>query len=74
MTIDNIQWLSIHLYVVQLWKKILIFLCVLTMGMSATFNNIFSLMLKYLVEYGGLGLEELVGKLINNGCNGSSMF
>jgi len=28
MTIDNTQWLFIHLYVVQLWKRILIFLCV----------------------------------------------
>jgi hypothetical protein len=74
MTIDNTQWLSIHLYVVQLWKKILILLCVLTMGMLATFDNIFSLMLKCLVEYGGLGLEQLVGKLINNRCNDSNVF
>jgi hypothetical protein len=72
--VDDTQWLSIHLYVVQLWKRILIFLCVQTVGMLATFDNIFSLMLKCLVEYGGLGLEELVGKLINNGCNGRSVF
>ncbi len=73
MTIDKTQWLFIHLYVVQLWKRILIFLCVQTVGMLATFDNIFSLMLKCLVEYGGLRLEELVGKLINNGCNGSNV-
>jgi hypothetical protein len=44
------------------------------MDMSTTFDNIFSLMLKSLVEYGGLRLDELVGKLINNGCNGNSVF
>jgi hypothetical protein len=28
MTIDNTKWLFIHLYVVQLWKRILILFCV----------------------------------------------
>jgi hypothetical protein len=28
MTIDNTQWLFIHLHVVQLWKRIPILLCV----------------------------------------------
>ncbi len=71
--IDNTQWLFIHLYVVQQWKTILIFLCVRTMGMSTTSDNIFSLMLKCLVKYGGLGLEKLVGKVINIGCNDNSV-
>ncbi len=73
MTIDNTQWLFIHLYMVQLWKRILILLCVQTMGTSTTFDNIFSLMLKCLVEYGGLRLNELVNMLINNGCNGNNV-
>ncbi len=68
MTIDNTKWLFIHLYVVQLWKRILILFCVQTMGMSTTFDNIFFLMLKCLVEYGGLRLG-----LINNGCNGNNV-
>jgi hypothetical protein len=74
MIINNTQWFFIHLYMVQQWKRILIFLCVQTMGMSTTSNNIFSLMFKYLVEYGGLGLEKLVGKLINIRCDGNSVF
>ncbi len=44
------------------------------MGMSVTSVNISSLMLKCLVEYGGLGLEKLVGKLINIKCNGNNVF
>ncbi len=42
--------------------------------MSATSNNIFVFMLKCLLEFGGLKLEELCEKLINIGYNGSNMF
>jgi hypothetical protein len=42
--------------------------------MFATFDNIFVLMLKCLINFGGLGLKDLVGKSINIGCNGSNMF
>jgi hypothetical protein len=31
-------------------------------------------MLKCLVEYGGLGLEELVGMLISIKCDGNNVF
>lgn len=31
-TIDNIQWLSIHLYVVESWKRIMILPCFETIG------------------------------------------
>ncbi len=45
-----------------------------TLGTFATFNNIFGLMLKCLIDFGGLGLEGLVGKLVGIGCDGSSVF
>jgi len=41
--------------------------------MSATFN-IFVLILKFLFEFDGLGLEELVGKLVSIGCDDRSVF
>jgi len=58
-TIDNTQWLSIHLYVVQNGKHIPILLCVEAVSLSATSNNIFSLMVKCMLDFGGLGVEEL---------------
>jgi hypothetical protein len=73
-TIDNTQWLSIHLYMVKAWKRIPILLCVEFVGVFATSNNIFGLMVKGLLEFGGLRLEELVGKLNSMGCNGSYVF
>jgi hypothetical protein len=42
--------------------------------MSTTSDNIFSLMLKCLVEYGGLKLEELVGKLVSIKCDDNNVF
>jgi hypothetical protein len=63
-TIDNIQWLLIHLYVVQKWKKILMFLYVETISQYAIFNNIFSLMLKCIINFWGLRLEELGKQLV----------
>jgi len=74
ITIDNKQWLSIHLYMVQCWKKIAILLCVESMGVSTTSNNIFGLIVKDLLKFGGLRLEELARKLVSMGCNGSSIF
>ncbi len=44
--IDNTWWLSIHLYVVQQYKRILILLCVERMDVYAISDNIFGLMLK----------------------------
>jgi hypothetical protein len=72
-TIDNTQWLLIHLYVVQKWKKILMFLYVETISQFAIFNNFFSLMLKCIINSWGLGLEEL-GKQLVNSCDSSSVF
>jgi hypothetical protein len=51
--IDNTQWLSIHLYMVQGWKKIQILLCVESIRVSTTLDNIFGLMVKGLLELGG---------------------
>ncbi len=63
-----------HLYVVQQWKRILVLLYVETMGMFATFNSILGLMLKCLINFGGLGLKDLFGELVNIGYNDSNMF
>jgi hypothetical protein len=49
VTIDNVQWLSIHLYVVQALKRIPILLCVERIGVFTTFDNIFGLMFKFLL-------------------------
>jgi hypothetical protein len=42
--------------------------------MFTTFDNIFVLMLQFLFEFDGLGLEELVGKLVSIGCDDKNVF
>jgi hypothetical protein len=42
--------------------------------LSTTFDNIFSLMVKCMLDFGGLGVEELVWKLVNIHCDGFSVF
>jgi hypothetical protein len=74
MIIDNIQWLLIHLYVVQAWKRISILLGVETFGVSTMFDNVLRLLLKTLAKFGGLGMEKLIGKVVNMGCDGSNIF
>ncbi len=44
---------------VRKWKKIMILLCVKIVGLSTTLDNMFSLMFGHMLEFGGLGLEEL---------------
>ncbi len=39
----------------------------------ATSNNVFNLMVKALLNFGGLRLQELGTKLVNMGCDGSSV-
>jgi hypothetical protein len=74
MTIDNIQWLSIHLYVVHTWKRIPILLCVETIGVLTISDNILVLMVEACLDFGGLGFENLGAKVVSMGCDGSSVF
>jgi hypothetical protein len=52
----------------------MIFLCVETIGVFATLDNIFGLLLKTLVGFVGLRMEELVEKVVNMGCDGNFIF
>jgi hypothetical protein len=72
--IDNTQWLSIHLYVVRKWRSIPILLCFEVVSLFATFDNILSLMVKCMLDFGGLEVKKLVRKLVSIGCDKSSVF
>jgi hypothetical protein len=43
-------------------------------GIFATSNNVFGLMVKNLLKFGGLKLEELGAKLINMGYDSNNVF
>jgi hypothetical protein len=60
--------------VIQSLKRIHIIFCVDQINVSSTSNAIFVLMLKCLLESSGLGFDELGRKLVDMGCDGSSVF
>jgi hypothetical protein len=45
-----------------------------TIGVSTTSYNIFGLLLKALVGFGGLKMEKLVEKVVNMGCDDNNIF
>jgi hypothetical protein len=47
---------------------------VLSISLSTTFDNIFSLMVKCMLDFCGLRVEELVGKLVSISCDESNVF
>jgi hypothetical protein len=51
--------------VVQKWKRILILLCVEAISLFTTFDKKNSLMVKCMLDFCGLGVEELARKLVN---------
>jgi hypothetical protein len=63
MTIDN--KMIINPFVVQKWKRIPNLLCFEIVGMFATFDIKNHLMLKCMIEFEGLWLEEWGRKLVN---------
>ncbi len=56
------------------WRCIPILQCVEAISLSTIFDNNFSLMVKCMLDFDGLGVEKLVGKLVNISCDGSSVF
>jgi hypothetical protein len=56
------------------WKEDFNLLGVETIRVSTTFSNICGLLLKTLAGFGGLGMEELVEKVVNMGWDGTIIF
>ncbi len=73
-TIDNQSWLSIHVYVVKEWKKVSIMLNLQRVVDGATFDNLTSLIVKSLMEFGGLSETNLANKLVCFGVDGIIIF
>jgi hypothetical protein len=61
-------------YVTKNWKRIPILLNLQRLENAATSNNLNSLIVKSLVEYGGLIEMEIANKLVYLGENGVNVF
>lgn len=63
-TINNQSWLSVHVYVTKNWERIPILFNLQMLKTIATFDNLTSLIVKSLVEHGGLNEMGTAKKLI----------
>jgi hypothetical protein len=73
-TIDNQSWLFVHVYVTNEWKRVSILLNLQRVVDGAIFNNLTSVIMKSLMEFGGLSEIDLVNKLVYFGANGITIF
>jgi hypothetical protein len=63
MTIDNQSWCSVHIYVINNFKRIPLLLNVEKVLVRGFMNNFITLILKSLMEYGGLIVEHVANKV-----------
>jgi hypothetical protein len=74
-TIDNQSWCNVHVYVIGGFKRMLLLLNLeRVFGKISFVNNLITLILKSLVEYGGLTIEEITNKLDYFGLDGVVVF
>jgi hypothetical protein len=72
--VDVQQWINIHGYVVQNWKRVPVLLTLEKVEVGATSNNIKGVILDVMGRYGGLKFFDMVSKWIYLGCDGDSVF
>jgi hypothetical protein len=73
-TIKNQSWLSIHVYVIKEWKNVLIMLNLQHVVDGTTSDNLTSLIVKSLMEFGGLSETNLANKLVSFGVDRVTIF
>jgi len=62
-TIDNQSWCSVHAHIVDGFKRVPLLLNLARLLCGSTIDNLIALILKSLMEYGGLTIEHVVSKL-----------
>jgi len=73
-TIENQSWLSIHVYVIEEWKRVLILLNLQHVVDGTTFDNLTALIGKNLMEFRGLSETNLANKLVCSRVDGVIVF
>jgi len=73
-TLDNASCTSFHIYVVQVWKRIPLLVCVEMVEMQEIIDNVFQFMFRALETLAGVSVEVLGCKFISIGTNGNNVF
>lgn len=72
--INNIFWISIHLYVVHGWKRIPLLIYGKKVDVQKIGQNVFIFIVKMLMTLGGGNVEKLKSKLSSIGFHGNNVF
>ncbi len=72
--IDNQSWCSVHAHIIDGFKRVPLLLNLERLLGGGTLNNFIVLILKSLMEYGGLTIEHVVSKLTCFASNKVAMF
>jgi len=71
-TVDNSSWLSIHVYIVQEWVRVLLLVSLQRMECSPNIDNLTKLIIESVRSGGGLDSEGIAQKLLSFGADGAS--
>jgi hypothetical protein len=69
ITLDNQQWISVHVYVMKDCCRFPILLTLECVEMNAIAHNITSIFLKCMVKHRGVSVEELISWWVCLGCD-----
>ncbi len=74
ITMDNQQWINVHVYLIKHWRQIPILLSLEHMEVSAITNSITIILLKCMVKYGRILCDELGLRWVCLNCYGNFVF
>ncbi len=74
ITMDNQQWINVHVYIIKHWCQIPILLSLERMEVSATTNSNIIILLKCMVKYGRILCDELGLRWVCFNCYGNFVF
>ena len=70
-TIDNSQWLAIHIYTYNNFSRKCHYLCVSKIEGISNAQNLIEIILANLLTFGGLESSEIASNLVFIGCDGA---
>ncbi len=73
MTLDNYNWISIHYFVVDSWRRVFIFLN-MQRAIEGGFDNLTTTLVNFMYAFRILFEGYLASKLIYFGANGMAIF
>ncbi len=73
-TLDNQSWIFVHGYVVDNWHRVPILLKLERIVDGGTFDNLITMIIHFLVIFGGMSEIDITNKVVCFGVDGVTIF